>query len=106
MYPHEDLQCSQDSIDAEGFRDACHEVARLAAALDLPDLGLTIAEVVDLAVARLPNPADMGDADPTALLTTYSEWLDSQGLVVSDQGPDADKRSHSDLAVEFLRGVR
>lgn len=48
----------------------------------------------------------MAAADPTALLTTYSEWLDGQGLVVSDQGPDADKRSHSDLAVEFLRGVR
>jgi hypothetical protein len=35
------------------------------------------------------------------ILLAYSEWLDSQGLVVSDQGEDADKRTHEELAREF-----
>lgn len=28
-YPHDDDRCRQDSIDAEGFRWACREIARL-----------------------------------------------------------------------------
>lgn len=33
---------------------------------------------------------------------SFSEWLDSQGLIVSDQTPDADTRTHEDLANEFI----
>lgn len=36
------------------------------------------------------------------VLFAYSEWLDGQGLVVSDQGSDADKRSHDELVSDFL----
>lgn len=35
-------------------------------------------------------------------LLAYSEWLDSEGLIVNDQDPDADKRSHDELAQEFI----
>ncbi len=34
-------------------------------------------------------------------LLAYSEWLDTQGLIVSDLDEDADKRSHDELAREF-----
>lgn len=37
----------------------------------------------------------------TDLLIAYSEWLDGQGLIVSDQTPDADTRTHDELAIEF-----
>ncbi len=36
-------------------------------------------------------------------LLAFSEWLDSEGLIVSDQGDGADKRAHDDLAAEFVR---
>jgi hypothetical protein len=36
-------------------------------------------------------------------LLAYSEWLDGQGLIVSDQGEDADKRTHENLADEFIQ---
>lgn len=35
------------------------------------------------------------------LIFQYSQWLDSEGLIVGDQVSD-DKRSHNDLAREFL----
>lgn len=44
-------------------------------------------------------------------LVAYSEWLDSEGLIVSDRGnvtgqndepPVEDKRTHDDLAREFI----
>lgn len=35
------------------------------------------------------------------LLFAYSEWLDSQGLIVGDQVSD-DKRSHMVLVHQFL----
>lgn len=35
-------------------------------------------------------------------LLAFSEWLDSEGLIVNDQDPDADKRSHDELAQEFI----
>jgi len=35
-------------------------------------------------------------------LLAYSEWLDSQGLVASDQGEGADTRSHEVLAKQFV----
>lgn len=48
-----------------------------------------------------------------AMLFAYSEWLDSEGLIVSDHGhahigrsdgaqPIEDKRTHEDLVNEFL----
>lgn len=38
-------------------------------------------------------------------LSAYSEWLDGQGIIVSDQGERADKRSHDDLVAEFLPNI-
>lgn len=35
-------------------------------------------------------------------LLAFSEWLDGQGLIVSDQTPDADTRTHDQLAAEFI----
>lgn len=35
-------------------------------------------------------------------LFRYSEWLDSQKLIKSDQGPEADKRTHEQLVSEFI----
>lgn len=35
------------------------------------------------------------------LVFQYSEWLDAQGLIVSDQ-TSGDKRSHDQLARDFL----
>lgn len=32
----------------------------------------------------------------------YSEWLDGQGIIVSDLPETADKRSHEDLVRDFL----
>lgn len=50
---------------------------------------------------RVPLP------DPTAEkfildLINFSEWLDSEGIIVGDQGPDADKRTHEELARQFV----
>lgn len=48
----------------------------------------------------------MANTDETGTMTTqdtllaYSEWLDSEGLVKSDQGKD--KRSHDELAQAFI----
>lgn len=55
-YPHSDDRCSQDSVDAEGFSEACREVARLAQAMNLPDTGWTIGQVMDEAIRRISNP--------------------------------------------------
>lgn len=38
----------------------------------------------------------------TDTLLAFGEWLDSEGLVKSDSGPNADKRTHEDLAKEFI----
>jgi hypothetical protein len=35
-------------------------------------------------------------------LFRYSEWLDGQGLIVSDQGEGADERTHEQLVQQFL----
>lgn len=35
-------------------------------------------------------------------LLAFSEWLDSQGLIVSDQTPGEDTRTHDELATEFM----
>ncbi len=35
------------------------------------------------------------------LLMVFSEWLDSQGLIVGDKN-SKDKRSHEELARDFL----
>jgi hypothetical protein len=35
-------------------------------------------------------------------LQAFSEWLDSQGLIVSDQTPDGDTRTHDQLAADFI----
>ena len=35
-------------------------------------------------------------------LLAFSEWLDGQGLIVGDQGDGADKRTHDELAEEFI----
>lgn len=37
------------------------------------------------------------------LLFQYSEWLDGEGIIVSDQEEGADKRTHDDLVTEFLK---
>lgn len=37
------------------------------------------------------------------LLLQYSEWLDSIGLVVSDETPDASTETHSELVERFVR---
>lgn len=60
-YPHSDDRCRQDSVDADGFREACREVGRLAEALGVTHVG-SIAEVIDLAITRLIPPGD-GDGD-------------------------------------------
>ena len=36
------------------------------------------------------------------LLLSYGEWLDAEHLIVGDQGEGADKRTHEELAKEFL----
>lgn len=35
-------------------------------------------------------------------LLAYSEWLDGEGLVASDQGEIADKRPHDQLVRDFI----
>ena len=35
-------------------------------------------------------------------LFAYSEWLDEQGLIASDEGDAPDKRSHEQLVADFL----
>lgn len=42
------------------------------------------------------------DTGPLGLVFAYSEWLDAQGLVVADQTPGADTRTHAELAVQFI----
>lgn len=36
-------------------------------------------------------------------LLAFSEWLDSVGLIASDQTPDADTRTHDSLARDFIQ---
>jgi hypothetical protein len=55
-YPHSDDRCRQDSVDADGFREACRQIARLADALGLGDMGMSLGEVVDAAIARILPP--------------------------------------------------
>lgn len=52
-YPHDDHRCRQDSIDADGFRTACREVAQLAEVLGISDAGLGIGGVIDRAIQRI-----------------------------------------------------
>lgn len=54
-YPHEDERCRQDSIDADGFREACRQIARLADALGLRNAD-SFGEVIDLAITRVTPP--------------------------------------------------
>lgn len=57
MYPHDDNRCRQDSVDADGFREACRHIARLADALGMRGAG-SLAEVIDLAITRVIPPAE------------------------------------------------
>ena len=52
-------------------------------------------------VARVMPSPYRATQDVDAIAFAYSEWLDGQGLVVGDSGPDADKRSHDELAKAF-----
>lgn len=52
-YPHDDAICRQDSVDAAGFIDACRDLARLEDAAGLSE-GLSITEVIDAVIDRLP----------------------------------------------------
>lgn len=41
--------------------------------------------------------------DVSALLERYSEWLDSEGLVVPpDRAPNQDNRTHDELVRDFF----
>lgn len=36
------------------------------------------------------------------MLLAYSEWLDGQGVIVPDDDPDGDCRSHDELVNDFI----
>jgi hypothetical protein len=50
-FPHDDEKCRQNSVDAECFREASRQFARLATALGLTE-PVDMAEVVDHLIAR------------------------------------------------------
>ena len=51
-YPHDDDRCSQDSVDADGFRIVCRALGRIAEAAGLPD-GLDADEAADRIIRRI-----------------------------------------------------
>lgn len=54
----------------------------------------------------MPNlPTTESKDDVYWVVFAYSEWLDGQGLIKSDQSEDADTRSHEELVLEYLRSV-
>lgn len=48
----------------------------------------------------MSNTAEPNILSTQETLLYFSEWLDGEGLIVSDQGTD--KRSHEDLARDFI----
>lgn len=74
--------------------------------------GNSNAECATVTVRVVPDYSDLTTVPSTIvgrivdtaahdLLFQYSEWLDSQGLIVGDNASD-DKRSHDQLARDFL----
>lgn len=47
------------------------------------------------------SPVGTDPIDAVGVLFSYSEWLDGQGLILSDEDPN-DSRSHEQLVTDYL----